>query len=90
MTGTISVPPKIARAGSRERSRLRVTWSTAAPAAEQFFDVQRRSDGRWRTVREATTKTAAMFPGRHGHFRVRLRSAADPMATSGYSPVASR
>jgi plastocyanin len=90
MKGTVSVQPKVARTGSRAHPRLRVKWSTAAPTEGQVFDVQRRSAGKWRTVRAATTKSGAAFPGAHGRFRVRLRSAADPSAASGYSPVVAR
>jgi plastocyanin len=89
MRGTVSVRPKVSHTGSRSHPRLRVVWSTDAPAEGQVFDVQRRSAGGWHTVREATTKTAGTFPGKHGRFRVRLRSAADPAAASEYSPAAS-
>ncbi len=90
MRGTVSVAPDIVRAGSRARPRLRVTWSVASPSAGQVFDVQQRQNGAWRTVRKGTPKSAATFRGKHGQFRVRLRSASDPTAASDYSPVASR
>jgi plastocyanin len=90
MTGTVSIAPRVARSSTSAGPRLRVRWAPDPPAEGQVFDVQRRSARGWRTVRDGTRKFAGNFPGRHGSFRARLRSASSADAASGYSPVAKR
>lgn len=87
MRGTVTVAPSLDRVRIRNRRGIRLTWARERPKKGQVFDVQRRRNGSWSTVLDGTRRTLARFPGRRGAFRVRLRSASDPQAASGYSPV---
>jgi plastocyanin len=90
MAGLVNVRPRIKRVGGGAKPRLLVTWATVPPAPGQVFDVQRRDDVGWRTVRDATAKLSGKFAGSHGRFRARVRLADNPLAASDYSPVAKR
>lgn len=90
MKGVVEVPVKLKKL---RHHRARATWSSAAPADGQVFDVQRRvNGGPWRTFVKGTRKRRTKFErgarGTRVDVRARLRSADDPKKAIDWSPPA--
>jgi plastocyanin len=90
MRAVVEVPVSLKR---RSRRRVRVTWSSSAPAEGLVFDAQRRlNGGPWRTFIRATRKRRATSKrgprGTRLQFRARLRSADDKAKATDWSPAA--
>jgi plastocyanin len=96
MRGVVAAPVKLSvlrgRGARGSSPRIRAIWSREALPPGQRFDVQRRAGaGRWRTVRNGTRATEAVFAavgGKVNVFRARIRRAGGSGGASGYSPAA--
>jgi hypothetical protein len=93
------VKRRVKRRGHRRRTVRRTvytvvaTWATQRPAPGQVFDVQlARGSGPFQALLTGTTQTTARITARGRgtvtHLRARVRKAAEPAATTNWSPDA--